>query len=619
MSVLPTRIKVYSPDGAKFLNYARQKLAYLEKYRLDNGLPSIAWGPKLIGPVYITVVASELSNKIEITDAPPRGFISHPRTNDVFTVQRYGYGIYDDRRGYLIAGGWKPAPGGELEEIESEMFFPSSDLDEASFLIRYKGDSVVPSGKFLGKRSMYGNFYLVHPQNQNRIISWHSTPTRHGAIVHGDVTISGLPNNDESPAFSPYIYRNGNLYIKGPKCNEYESPTRGRNEYALILGCGWREIEYEWHLLAVASYAANGDYWISVWSTSGRPSDGQLYDADTRPGGWRERGRWSGGNYHLPWWFSDNGVIAVCSDGSTIDLADIKNPAYGMAAPSVGSLSISQSESGRKEWTISYSNDNALCESGAIGLIGLPHHVTGTLVCGAKLADVDIHRDDHIDVHGNYPDTANIVSLGNKRYGLELLYNGEPWSSGGCPYTINWSLGCAGDMTYEDETTHARVHVDLDRVCNAEDTTCTLSASTMGVSASIELPVPAKPGYWQKTSYQTGVGFSPTFDFLFPDVGLPSAGAPIFYVSISPYTIEYEHRSTIGCASRSPDTCPPGGVLDSCANGAGGKCLELRDCNNTGESTQMCNNGVDDPFWYTTTGYTCQCVKAKATYTWVCL
>lgn len=365
-----------------------------------------------------------------IEDSSLVGFATHPRSVDTLIVQKYGVDslfFTDDRRTYIVTGGWAFPETGNLEELSSKYIYPLVDLDNATVIFNDERASHAKTD------SMYGNFYAVNPLDSTDIISWKATPTRHGKLVpRTGANITGLEGTSETAAFGSNIYKQGTIYIKAPKVNDYKMVKNGiveeYNEYAVILGCGWKVIDNIQRLLIVAAYssAATKTYLTSVWVSYGIPQDGELFD-DTSGNGWLEKFSAPGLEVNLPWFISDDGNMIVSSMGDLLDISDIDDIKYHKYSIPTSQYNITYSLDGSTPitWTFDYKNPKGISEAGTTTALNMPIISTGTITKGRRIIESTSDIEYRKDIRGQKP---------NECKDGQFYLDGVLWNCGGdCP------------------------------------------------------------------------------------------------------------------------------------------------------------------------------------------
>lgn len=237
-------------------------------------------------------------------DVLTTGFICHPRTADYY--QKYQF-MQDFPPSNTVAGGFDTSVW-PAKELTTNYVYPMVDADNASYRITIWADKDKTETEFLGVSSEYGNFYLKRPEKAEDVISWKGNPSRQVAIYPEYHFIDGLDGTIENPVFGTWIYSGGKKFLRGPKCNKYTNVITGfSNQYALILGCGYCNNR----IVGICGYSDDDGYYFGAFVYVG--------------GEWKTLAKAKQLKYPysgLNWSFSEDGLLAVCTDGSILKIVD---------------------------------------------------------------------------------------------------------------------------------------------------------------------------------------------------------------------------------------------------------------------------------------------------------
>jgi hypothetical protein len=337
--------------GEEYLGFARQKLAWLERARLEAGAPIMTWGPIEINGVEIYIESSNSKNLIRI-ESIPGGFICHPRdlTNK---------------------GGAKP--GGVA--ITPEYTYPLVDDDQGSRILTYEGDAWAVSSDV----ENYGNLYWI--SGGGDVLSWRGPAGRQFAMdstksypgfTEWDYTemVAGL----EVEHYTPYrnqVYQNGEVlkeFLYG-----YKVLGCALNSGSLVCVIG---VDYA----GIANPdGGTGGFYDEVWIGDARIG----WQSSSRP--------------KTPWFFNSIGTEAVCGNRKIVVAEDLLSVVFSDLEVGSGSQNNEYTGADRSTWGVTKSGSwpmfrdyVGLMDQGVALIISLDERSTSTANGSEDRADLPV-------------------------------------------------------------------------------------------------------------------------------------------------------------------------------------------------------------------------------------
>lgn len=416
------------------------------------------------------------------------GFICSPRSHSHFHVTEYmpETQFQEEKRTYTVPGGWGHDRDKKLYQLDTVDIIYPQDANRAAYVMTESGEAF--KGRFLAdEEPRFGNFYFINPRDSNKILTWMGTPTRHGGLVYtNSLNIAGVVSTEESVGFGVDIYRAGRVVMKGPKVNDYHT-DRCTNPYAIVLACGWTLIDDREHVIIVASYTHKPEgvtavRRLSVFTTIGSPTDGDMYDEIDHPRGWVERFHTNKTRFHLPWFISDDGKFAVCSDGDTLNMSDVDAITYSENTHDKAPYEFEHDGHGTVTWGFSYSDPRCISEEVNGARASMPITVSSAMTKGGRIATTNATPVTSIDIRGHKPDECK---------GGVLFYQGKPW----------YNPGCEAGFTTDDPKPERRC-----TSCPDGDTyaiTLTGTGAISGITCRVLKTIPYGGGTWVRSCQNT--------------------------------------------------------------------------------------------------------------------
>lgn len=313
--------EIYDATGAKWLGYARQKLALLCDVR--QGLmacPVLSRKLKPRADVTIHLTSADDENIIRIEAGPINGFLFHPRSGEIkWAMYRYflGWNQHMAHFPYVFGTGWNPK-GEPLPGLP--LVYPMVDNDHGTRRISRRKDDT----KWKYRRSTpenYGNLDWKGPNTarpdkepNNIILAWKGPPSRYFA--------AGMKYNvTDQLHYDRYIYRGG-VVIGTLPFSERQSQLGDDVPY-YVLGAAvatdrdghkWKVAVGKEYFFDIANNVTYSNFRVMAQRLMKR-EDG-WFDEENNPHGWRIIYEGGGGvAASAPFHFNASGTEASAVSG----------------------------------------------------------------------------------------------------------------------------------------------------------------------------------------------------------------------------------------------------------------------------------------------------------------
>jgi hypothetical protein len=333
--MIQTHIQIESAEVAKYIGFAKQKLAGLARARISAGLPISKHFYKIIG-VTIKVISADTGNLIQIAGEGFGGFLFHPRSGEYshHIYQIYGpFGqLLSINVPYIDGTGWTPEgvplprrfSGYDHDHnplpLESPVY-PLFDDDHGTRNI-YK-----PKGKWSYKKNPPENYGNIDWKGHNSasesspsdapVLTWRGPRSRYFSKDMYDI-VTG------EEYYSYYIYKDGTVVGTLPY-SEHSYPLAEGPVPFLVLGAAIATDATgdKWKVCVardfVLGFSEEGDIetfgqYLRVVAQKLKDTTNQWYHKDDHPTGWRILySDETGEAHHAPFFFN-----ASCTEASAV-------------------------------------------------------------------------------------------------------------------------------------------------------------------------------------------------------------------------------------------------------------------------------------------------------------
>lgn len=296
--------------GEEYLGFARQKLAWLERSRIEAGAPLQTWGPIEIGSAEIYIESSDTKNLIRITGGIS-GFLFHPRSGGIITRTFDVTTAPPTVEGHKMVNGAGFDPtGGTLPAIPK--VYPLVDNDHGTRSIERE------DGEWTLTRDPLENYGNIDWKGSDSILTWKGPPSRYfplnpfleipGLTELDYCIIGGGGDYSQHTPFRKYIYEGGEALAVAPNVN-WPQTDIDVDQGGQVLGAAYCAGKLVLIVKAIFNTAP-----VEIKETR---VNGYYYQAYMMDGAWVLLGELKIGHKPMtPFFFNQSGTEAQTVDGS---------------------------------------------------------------------------------------------------------------------------------------------------------------------------------------------------------------------------------------------------------------------------------------------------------------